>query len=359
MGGLRHDPIRSERERDSLNTTDISNKVGRNTKAKYQSGVNRFFKYCEARNIEPIPTEKNLCHFISETSREIKPNSANAYLSAISFHFSESYPEIKRIRMSSKLRDTVKGCQKSFSTLIKQANALSMDDVEKLAQVFNKSFDDLLFNTIVAMGFNGLHRLGELVEPDRIQLRDDRRVIKQWSFEVGKDDSYISYALPYSKTDSAFNGIPVVIPSRPSSLVCPVKTIMRYMEIRDEAFPTNHFLLVQSNGYLPSRGWFMKRLRYVFGNKRSGHSLRAGGATSYAEAGVRTEIIQWLGRWKSDAFETYIHNRPILSMITVRGYEQSLSKGPGTSLNLQATSWVSLIDHCFATTGQSVMLQPA
>lgn len=87
----------TEIERNSLNSTDIENRVGKNTKSKYQSGVNRFFKYCESRNIEPIPTEKNLCHFISETSREIKPSSAKSYLSGISFHFSDSYPEIKNI----------------------------------------------------------------------------------------------------------------------------------------------------------------------------------------------------------------------------------------------------------------------
>lgn len=107
----------TEIERNSLNSTDIENRVGKNTKSKYQSGVNRFFKYCESRNIEPIPTEKNLCHFISETSREIKPSSAKSYLSGISFHFSDSYPEIKNIWMSAKLKDTVKGCQKSFPHL--------------------------------------------------------------------------------------------------------------------------------------------------------------------------------------------------------------------------------------------------
>lgn len=93
---------------------------------------------------------------------------------------------------------------------------------------------------------------------------------------------------------------------------------MRYVVIRDSAFPVNPFLLLRSNGYIPTRSWFMKRLRQVFGTHRSGHSLRAGGATAYAQAGVRMETIQRMGRWKSDAFKSYIHGHPLLNHLAAQ-----------------------------------------
>ena len=36
------------------------------------------------------------------------------------------------------------------------------------------------------------------------------------------------------------------------------------------------------------------------------HSLRVGGATELFAAGVRSEIIQLLGRWRSDTFKDYV-----------------------------------------------------
>lgn len=93
---------------------------------------------------------------------------------------------------------------------------------------------------------------------------------------------------------------------------------MKYVVIRDTAFITNPFLLLRSNGYIPSRSWFMKRLHQVFGNERSGHSLRSGGATAYAQGGVRSEVIQRMGRWKSDTFETYIHGHPLLNLLAAQ-----------------------------------------
>ena len=42
--------------------------------------------------------------------------------------------------------------------------------------------------------------------------------------------------------------------------------------------------------------------------KYSSHSLRSGGATVAAEAGVPTWIIQRLGRWKSDCYKVYIES---------------------------------------------------
>lgn len=308
----------SHGEREELNKIDISNRISVNSKSKYQCGVNRFLRYCEERNLSPFPTETNLSHFVSEISREIQPSSVNGYLTGISHHFSSSYPQVLTNRMSIKVRNTVKGCQKSLSKSVKRANAMELSDLDVAADFFKLSFDDLLFNTIMGMGFNGLHRIGELVEPDRLSLKDDRKLIKRWSLKINKKEKYITYDLPSSKTDTHFSGVPVMIPERPNSKNCPYQLLVKYAGIRDSAFPTNPFLLLRSNGYIPTRSWFMKRLQQVFGDTRSGHSLRAGGATAYARSGVRMEVIQRMGRWKSDAFETYIHGHPLLNLLAAQ-----------------------------------------
>lgn len=320
-------------EREELNKTDVENRIGNNSKQKYKCGVNRFLRYCEERNINPVPTSKTLSHFVSEVSREIQPSSVNSYLTGISYHFSHSYPEVHANRLSTKVRDTVKGCTKSFSKPTTRANAMLLSDLDIAADFFKVSFDDLLFNTVLAMGFNGLHRLGELVEPDSENLRDDRRLIKRWSLKIIGKEEYASYDLPCSKADSGFSGTTVIIPPRPGSPNCPLQTLMRYVVIRDSAFPVNPSLLLRSNGHIPTRVWFMKRLHQVFGSKRSGHSLRAGGATAYAQAGVRMETIQRMGRWKSDAFESYIHGHPLLNHLAAQQELPSQRQGNRSNTN--------------------------
>jgi hypothetical protein len=55
-----------------------------------------------------------------------------------------------------------------------------------------------------------------------------------------------------------------------------------------------------------TRGWFMRKLRKFFPKDIGGQSMRAGGATSLAEAGVAPPVIQAIGWWASNTFQIYI-----------------------------------------------------
>lgn len=190
-----------------------------------------------------------------------------------------------------------------------------------------------MFNTILALGFNSLRRPGELVEPDRQDLKDDRKPIKCWTLKIIGDEEYELYSLPCSKTDTEFSGTTVIIPARTGSVACPLPTLMRYVVIRDSAFPTNPSLLLRFNGYIPTRNWFMKRLHKVFGKKISGPSPRAGGATAFAQSGVRMEVTQRMNRWKSDAFESYIHAHPLLNLLASQQEACSHKLSTGSNAN--------------------------
>lgn len=302
------------KDQEILNKNDISNRLDKSTVAKYNSGMRRFVKFCDEHSLLLYPSEDNLCHFISVISREVAPDTVGKYLTGISFSMRKDFPMITQIRMSDRVKDSLKGCQKSFSKPIAQANAFTFHDLKLSASFYHSTFDDKLFNTILALGFSGLHRLGELTIPDSKSLQNDRKSIRRASLVISICGSVACYNLPYHKGDLTFKGTPVAIVSRQNNDTCPIETIVKYTLDRDKKFPINPFWLIKEDGRQPSRSWFMNRLQKIFGSTRSGHSLRAGGATAYAQNGMDMDTIQSIGRWSSEAFRSYIRTHPLLNL---------------------------------------------
>lgn len=61
-------------------------------------------------------------------------------------------------------------------------------------------------------------------------------------------------------------------------------------------------------------------MRTFFPADVSGHSMRAGGATSLAAAGVSPNGIRDVGRWKSDTWERYVRkNSTLLQALLFNG----------------------------------------
>ena len=166
--------------------------------------------------------------------------------------------------------------------------------------------------SILAMlffGFFGLLRLGELVQPDTSSLRSTSKI--SWRHDVHLDSTFFSFSIPQSKTDVGFEGNQVVI-QKSTTAPDPFALFHKYRVSRDSHFALFPQLWLHSDGSVPSRSWFLSRLHSVFPRSIGGHSMRAGGATSLAAAGVPPSQIQAIGRWRTDTFERYIRHHPTL-----------------------------------------------
>ena len=111
--------------------------------------------------------------------------------------------------------------------------------------------------------------------------------------------------LPTHKADRFYEGNKVMIPAHTDALN-PIPIFTRYISARDARHGLKPFLWIHEDGSALTRSWFMAKLRSLFSSDIGGHSLRAGGATAYALAGVPDDCIQALGRWSSDTFKIYI-----------------------------------------------------
>lgn len=175
----------------------------------------------------------------------------------------------------------------------------------------SRSHDDLLALAMAVIGFGALLRLGEMVEPQRLEDRDPRKYIRRDSSRL-VGDSEFHFKLPYHKADRMWKGSNVVIldvNSIPDFNF--VKLIRLYLASRDRTVPSSPFLFVRSDGSLPPREWFIARLR-VIAPSVSGHGLRAGGATFLSSIGVSAEVIMRMGRWSSAAWQVYLRSQPAL-----------------------------------------------
>jgi hypothetical protein len=159
-------------------------------------------------------------------------------------------------------------------------------------------------------GFFALMRLSELFFSDNKKLRNWKKVTKRSSVLLSEEQ--YKFFLPSHKADPFFEGNHVIVKKQQYNDIDPLSVFAAYLHSRDTSFPLSSPLWLTSKGTVPTRHFFISRIRRYFTADVVGQSMRARGATSLAEHGVPPSLIQLIGRWKSDAFFIYIRKSPLL-----------------------------------------------
>ena len=159
-------------------------------------------------------------------------------------------------------------------------------------------------------GFFALLHLGELTFPNSVKLQNWRKITKRSTVRVSEDQ--YEFGLPSHKADPFFEGNHIIVKKTQYCDINPLAFFTKYLASRDSLFPLASPLWLTSKGAVPTRQFFISRLRHFFDRDIAGQSMRAGGATSLAENGVPPSLIQFMGRWSSDAFFIYIQKSPVL-----------------------------------------------
>ena len=123
--------------------------------------------------------------------------------------------------------------------------------------------------------------------------------------------TFYSFFLPSHKGDRFFEGNTILV-QKLAINSDPYCHFRDYIDSRDHQFPIHPELWLTSRGSVPTRHWFLSRLRKLFPKKYAGQSIRAGGATSLAETGADLATIQAAGHWSSTVFRIYIRKNPVL-----------------------------------------------
>lgn len=311
---------------------DAAHSLAETTKSAYRSGLASFLRFCIREKLPPTPTIDTICAYVSDAARAISsrtnkplaPTSIQGYLAAIAAAFEHLYPQVRLVTNSSKVRKVLRGVKVQFSCPVNRKDPLTLQDLTTVSRLSYLSYDDVLFTAIITMGFHGLHRLGELTTPDIAHHRTERKLIMRSSLTLSRCGGFAKYVLPHSKTDPFFRGTKVVLAGCTIHGACPITALTRYLLRRDARFSHDRPLFLTQTGEHPTRSWFLDRFRRFFDTNKSGHSMRSGGATAFAQAGLPLDHIQDLGRWSSEAFKVYVRDHPVMRLATTRAHPLSV-----------------------------------
>ncbi|KAH9851869.1 hypothetical protein C2E23DRAFT_694976, partial [Lenzites betulinus] len=235
------------------------------------------------------PTADTLSLYATFMCHQIEPRSVDSYLSGICSELEPFFPAVRAARAAPLVSRTLRGFKRLRSRPIVRKRALVRDDLARALSCLTTSYDDTLFAAILLTGFHALLRLGELVWPDNAALQSYRKITMRASVKVTA--SAYEYLLPAHKADRFFEGNHVLI-KRSAVAPDPLSIFSTFLTARDSLFPLRAELWLRSSGAVPTRAWFMRKLRSIFPRDIAGHSMRAGGATSLAAAGAPPATIQ-------------------------------------------------------------------
>ena len=290
----------------------LGSAIDRSTAITYSSALQSYVTFCQSHSFPIDPTPDTLSFFTVYMSHHIKPSSIDSYLSGICNQLEPFYPDVREARRHRLVTRTLRGCKKLRAIATHRKRPLRRTELVALAPIYTNSneHDDMLFFAILLVGFFALIRLGELVWPDSVKLQDPQKVTMRHTVEMLPNG--FSFLLPAHKADRLFEGNRVIV-QETASADDPVRPFKKYLTSRDTRFPFHSQLWLRADGSVPTSGWFIRRLKHHFDDPNvSGHSLRAGGATALAKAGIPAHIIQAIGRWSSDTFQIYIRHHPVL-----------------------------------------------
>ncbi|XP_039541789.1 mucin-5AC-like [Pimephales promelas] len=256
----------------------------------------------------------SITSFISylNSIKGLQVGSIKGYLSGIQFFHKLMYggPSVEINNSQTSL--LIKGIQRSQPTRPDARQPITLDILTKCIQVLRSGYQPLssarTLDAMFILAFFGFLRCSEIA----ITSKFDPKIHPTISDLSVIDGETISYLIKQSKTDQTKKGHFIYIFNL-ASQIQPYQSILAYLQWRSpQAKSPLEPLFLDESKKPVTRFWFQKHLKSVLqqsgipAKNFSSHSFRIGAATSAAQKGLSQQQIQALGRWSSDAFQSYI-----------------------------------------------------
>lgn len=258
----------------------LENSLSPNTKKALESDLRDF----ERRGYTLPSTPEQICTYLAELAQENKPSTINRKLASISkAHQMKGYENPTPTPI---VQQVYKGIKRTQESAQKQAAPLLKEDLIHIISTLHNTPKDVRDSALLLIGFCGAFRRSELVALNR----EDIQLSQQG----------LTLHIRRSKTDSEGKGRKIAIPCGRGH-TCPVKSLLTWLEIASiESGPI--FKRINKGGNVSHERLSCRSVSNIIKShvKRiglapesySGHSLRAGLATSAAQHGISSYKIK-------------------------------------------------------------------
>ena len=303
-------------------TTDhlIQHALKSSTRATYSSAQRKFIQFCQEFKLVALPVVENtLIYYVSYLhERGLKGTSIQVYLSAIKslhLHCGLPYP-----MFTPRLNLALRGAKVLSSPPLRKL-PITFSLLCKLINNMSYHPDELLLQVAMAVAFFGCLRCGELCVPDHVSF-DPLQHLCFKDLKFFHNEHMFSLFLRKSKTDKFSNGVEVYVGCS-SHVICAYCLMCKFVKTRIDDSPDSPlFSNVRIN--VLRRSFFVNATRLALSalhldpSMYSGHSFRAGSATSGADSGFSQWELRMLGRWRSECFHIYLRNPKIVASFAQR-----------------------------------------
>lgn len=276
------------------------------TRKKYEYAFKAFCKWSDLHKLPYLPaTDISVSLYLIHVSEMSKSSSTiNDIVYSVSWaHRLAGLTDPCKSDLVNLVRE---GSHRKVGHLVTKKEPVTPEILSKIVHIYGNENCDLKnvrIATIFLLCYSGFLRFSELAN-----LR---------SSDIVLFTSHVKLFLFKSKTDIYREGRDVVI-ARTGSVTCPVNMLERYLKLADIQKTSREFIfrplyLCKSENtfklrptgqltYTRAREIFISALQSIgLDHKKFGlHSLRSGGATAAAAAGVDNRLFKKHGRWKTD-----------------------------------------------------------
>lgn len=286
----------AEELEDTVNATREYIEAARsdNTLRGYRSDWRGFTTWCMLHGLEELPaTPDTVASYAGSLGGRRKPATIARHLAAI--RLAHRAAGLDSPTAALQVEDALRGIRRKHGSMQTQKEPATVEVIRRMTAVLPHNLIGLRDRAILLTGFSGAFRRSELVSLDRADIRFTPRT-----------DRGVEITLRRSKTDQEGHGALVLIPVGSCSETCPVQALRAWCEAAGISSGAV-FRAISKGGHIGERltgqsvALIVKRSAAAAGLDAvhlSAHSLRAGLATSAAEAGVPERVIQRQTRHK-------------------------------------------------------------
>ena len=248
-------------------------------------------------------------------SRHLSPSTIRVYIAAIrAAHRESNLPD--PTHRNNQLKLVLEGIRRQHVPKpTRQRKPITSRLLSRMVEFLSQAkglphHDRQMLLAAFTLAFHGFLRVGEFTTPPHTHFNPRFHASTS---HIHLHRRYYTFYLPHSKTDQLHYGHTICINRATPPSICPVRHMRAYLRTRSSSSGP---LFTFSNGTPLTRRRCLHYLRlslHHLGHNPdhyNTHSFRIGAATTAAHEGASEATIMHLGRWRSDAFKTYIHPYP-------------------------------------------------